>query len=478
MAPADRELQITYGGLLIGGPATDYILDGWHTVDRRDGTGCSLTFQVVVTSESDAGFGALCRRIETVFRTPRRGLNVALGGLTLLTASHATASGGFNTQPSIRKIGDTGDTARSRRYECTVEWESPADHSSGLREHSVNVAYDASRIATVSISGAYTATSSASARSKYDGAIGALASSVMSALSISTYELIGEPVSEHDYDNKVLRFDRTYRELIFGQGQNSPNDSTAIVNQILRVTKREASVDHYTPDTDNVEPLARVDLHYEASINSESTTDLDSQYSAIRDWLLQQFSDFGFGAFALVEEAPQFDRAENRLIVDMVAEGQLLEGSYTSRVVSIEDIIEEASEFRGAYSGDPLAHYIYEGFTVAERTVTERSQKSGTASEIGAMGDAVRLAESFSSVPWGLPVGGKWTRTRRSSRIDPITKGLVGNTIDLTNISSVVTRRYTTTPQSNAGGTSSRPPVSGSRDTPAQRNFRLDVRTA
>lgn len=456
-----RELQINYGPIQVGGPSTEYLLDGYHGIERRDGTGASsIRFDVVVSVASEAALGAACFKLETAFRTPRLDLNVSQSGAALLTISHSTASGGFNTEPSIEKAGQVGDTGRSRRYTCSVEWESPADHSSGLRESSVNVDYDEARIRTVTIAGTYTATSSATARSKYESAIAAHASSTLSALSVSVSEIVGEPTTEHDYANKVIRFERVYREIIFGQGQNTANNSNSIVSQTLTVARREASEDRYPGE--DVSALATFDIHYEAWIDKDNSTDLSGEYDNLRDWLINQLSDlFSAGSFALVSERPEYDRPRNRIIADLVAQGQVTETKYTRRTVTIEDRIEEPIVFRGAHSGDPLAHYKYQGFTVALRVVTENSQQSGNVPQVVAMRDAVTFAQQFTDPPFGIVVNGSWDIIARSAAVSPIQKGIQGSgsTLDLSETVSVVTMRYTTRPQSNAGGTSARPPV-------------------
>ena len=174
---ATREMYITYGAVMVGGISTEYLLDGWTRHNVRDGKGDSwIEFDCVVTSASSAGFAARCKAIERTFRTPRKDLVIVQNGVELHKAAHSDADGGFNTEPEIRKIGDVGDSGRSRRYTLRVSYETPADtaSTSGLRESTVNVEYDAARIRTIRIAGTFTAVpGTTSARARYDAAIAA-----------------------------------------------------------------------------------------------------------------------------------------------------------------------------------------------------------------------------------------------------------------------------------------------------------------
>jgi hypothetical protein len=154
MAAVERELSISYAGLVVGGFSANYQLTNLTSHVVTDGTAeSSLTFEVVVTADDESMFAALCRALEKAYRTPRKSLAVSLKGAPLISVSHDSASGGFNTDPDIDKPGSPEDSGRSRLYRCRVKYETPADTAStnGLRERTVNVEYDAARIRTIRV---------------------------------------------------------------------------------------------------------------------------------------------------------------------------------------------------------------------------------------------------------------------------------------------------------------------------------------
>ena len=463
---ATREMYVTYGAVTIGGISTDYLLDGFTRHSVRDGKADSwIEFDCVVHSATGAGFAALCAALETTFRTPRKDLVVVQNGVTLLRAAHSDADGGMNTEPEIRKIGDVGDSGRSRRYTIRVAWEAPADtaSTSGLRESTVNVEYDASRIRTIRIAGTFTAVpSTTSARSRYEAAIAAHVSSVLSGLSVTTSELIGEPVTEQDYDDKVLRFERVYLELYFGQGQDSATNHASIVDQTLTVTRREVSEDR-SPATPSgggavaggsssiaspgtVQALAIFDLHYECSVDATASTDLKGLYDSIRAWLVGQFNAaFSQGTFALTMERVDLQRAANRLVVDMTAEGAVRGADMVSRTATVQTRTQPGITLRGRWTGSPLDFNVYQGFDTVIRTTTLTARHL-TTKDPEQVKQANEDAASGGAESGGLLTGGGgggWITIDATSTFTAIRKGIEGSghVLNLVDVTSVVSKR-------------------------------------
>ena len=462
-----RELSITYGNLTVGG-ASSYLLDGFTRTATQDGTAdSSVEFDVVVTSPTLDGFVGKCADIERVFRKPRQVLVVQQKGRVLVHADHENANGGFNTEPEIRKIGDIGDTGRSRRYSIRVAYETPADTvtTKGLRESTINVSYDSARIRTVSVSGVFTAISTTpSARARYEAAIAAHASAALTALGITTSEMVSEPTTEADYDDKTLRFERIYKELIFGQGQDSVNDDSDITDQVLVVSRREFSEERSplggggsptsasgggtgppaggegdVPKSGSVQALAIFDLRYEASIDATSTTDLKAKYDSLRQWLLGQFSAaFSQGAYALTVERPSFDRPGNRITVDMTAEGAVRGVNFVRRTVTSDRSFETADVYRGAWTGGPLDFYIYQGFENTTRTTTVSTRFLSTKDER----QAVEANETAATNAAGGGAGGTRVLSSNSSTT-PIRIGIEGSghVLDMVDVVTVVVTR-------------------------------------
>lgn len=464
---ATRGMSITYGDLKVGGNSAIQ-LDGFTNHAVQDGTAEShVEFQAVVTGVTIAEFSARCRSIEEALRKPRQTLVVEQEGHVMICADHDSAVGGFNTEPEIRKIGDVGDTGRSRRYTIRVRYETPADTvtTRGLRESIVDVSYSESRIRTITISGTFTAVEeTTSARARYEAAIDAHTAAALTALGVTTSELIGEPQTEQDYDDKTIRFQRVYEELVFGQGQDAPNDDASIVKQVLTVSRREFSEERSplsqstnSPTTGgavgpggqqaasatggNVQALAVFDLHYEASIDATITTDLLAKYNSLRSWLVGQFSSaFSQGAFALTQDRPQFNRIGNRLVVDMTAEGAVRGVDYVRRTVNTARKTDTPKVFRGVWNGDPLAAYIYEGFELTLRTVTVVTRFLATK-------DATQAEEANDaaarSVGGGGGGGGIWHVIQTDTNSTPVRIGIEGSghVLNMTDVTSVVVSR-------------------------------------
>jgi len=470
-----RELSITYGGMTIGGNSS-ILLDGFTRHLSMDGIADSFVeFDAVVTSPTLDGFVGKCLDLERIFRKPRQALVVAQKGRVLVHAAHTEAAGGFNTEPEIRKIGEEGDTGRSRRYTIRVNYEKPADTVStiGLRESTVNVAYDSSRIRTVRIEGTFTGVSGTpSARARYEAAIAAHAAAILTALGLTNYELTTEPSSEQDYDDKVLGFAREYKEIVFGQGQDAPNDDPDIVDQVLVVSRREISEERSpvggagsfgtsqgggtgppaeqeegAVKSGSVQALAIYDLRYEASIDATRTTDLKAKYDSYRAWLVGQFSAaFSQGAFALTVERPSFDRVNNRLTVDMTAEGAVRGIDFVRRTVTTERSFETPDVYRGAWTGNPTDFYIYQGFENTTNTVTVSTRFLSTKDE-----QQAKEANEAAALGAGGSGGGSTNALTSKTSTTPVRIGIEGSghILDMMDVVTTVTTKQAT----NVGGT-------------------------
>ena len=459
-----RELAITYGAITAGGISTAYLLDGFTRHAVTDGKAESfIEYDITVAAGSAAALAQYCAALEREFRTPRKALTVTQAGINLLHVAHDAATGGFNTEPEIRKVGQVGDSGRSRRYTVRVRYETPADtvSTSGLRESSVNVEYDESRIRTIRIVGTFTGVpGTVSARARYEAAIAAHAASVLSSLSVTTSELVGEPTTEHDYDDKVLRFERTYKEIIFGQGQDSASDDADIVNQKLTVTRREFSEDRSVLSQGQAEavtseggaggaaiPLAVFDLRYEASIIKG--TDPKTKYDSIRAWLIGQFNAvYSQGSFALTVERIEVDRPNNRLMVDMTAEGAVRTTKLVRRTGTSDIDDQEPIVLRPAWTGDPLAHYAYQGHRNLTKTVSVSSRYFGSVGESSSRSDSLNAAKGFAGDLSG------WIMLRSATSYMPVRIGIEGSgrTLDMADVSATIVYRRVNLISGAAGG--------------------------
>ncbi len=216
MGISTREMVITYGSYSCGGSSASRI-DGYTAV-LQGTVQTGVRFDILLTADTVAAMAAACIAIEAAFRTPYKNLTVVIAGETFLTLSH-TSGTGFNANPSIEKSGQVGDSALSRVYSVRIDFGMPADtyDSSYRRESQVRIVWSPDRRMHVSVDGTYTVNGSTSARAQYLAAIGAYASSILTALG-GTFDLLEEHV-ENDDQNKVATFHRLYDEQFSGRNE-------------------------------------------------------------------------------------------------------------------------------------------------------------------------------------------------------------------------------------------------------------------
>lgn len=367
MPPAvTRELSVTYAGFTVGGASDAAQLHGLLNLSRGYDTS-TLTFQAIVIGSTEAEFRSRVVALEDAFRTPRQLTIVTLGGQTLLTWSHVSNTG-FNSDPESTKVGVEGyDSGRSRLYDISITVTEPADLSgqAGRRDSSVQLNLDGSRVRTVTISGQYTALGSNDARAQYDASIAAYQTAVMSGLSITEFEIIDESASNDD-DDKILDFSRTLREIIFAQSGSATND-TRLVNHQVAFARSLPNAGSSDP---NVSQLATVTGHYEANVDVTVTTDLRSLWEdVVRPYVLEQArTQFGDGTIGVVGDDVRFERATNRIIVDLTL--LVTTGSNVLTFIQTETVEDDKGRLIiPVWDGGVLDAYVFQGPRTLTRSV-------------------------------------------------------------------------------------------------------------
>ena len=210
-----REMVISYGGFSTN--STTYrIQDFTGLFQGTVQSGFKAT--IIVTGATVAITAANCASLETAFRTPYQACNVSIGGNTFNSWSH-TAGTGFNGMPASIKPGKLGDSGCSRVYEIEIQFGMPADTygTSFRRESTVRVTWTPDRRQHVAIDGVYTCNGVTTGQAQYLAAIGAYATSILTALG-GTFDLLEESV-ENDDQNKVATFHRLYDEQFTGRNE-------------------------------------------------------------------------------------------------------------------------------------------------------------------------------------------------------------------------------------------------------------------
>lgn len=469
----------------------------------------TYTFDVVFAgATSYANFLIYCTQVEACFRTPRQRFRVSFSGTVfddLNPVKEAGGNTGFNQAASIEKLGDDFDTSRSRGWRITVEAQLPADLAgqSGRQDSSVRVDYLPSRVRAVTISGRYTALGNSNARAQYNASIDAYAAAIQSANSITTWELVGEEATNDDAD-KNLDFSRRYEELIYDQS-TAGRDDAAIKMGRYNYTRQQIAPGDSDPATRRLEII---DVEFECWIDVNVTTDLNGYWSnTLKSYLLNQAqSKFALGQMALVDHQYKIEHSQNRIFgrMQIQATGSnssgLVQSRYTTKIAT-----NNGKVLIGTWDGNPLSYHVYDGKAklMRIRTWTKLllgatggggAGASGTNGasmgasfgggvqgggsiqfsfmngfSVGAMGmpatganitALVQAALSDGPPPGGDDGGGPgaaggvsgWVALSDEVSTTPITIGLDGNQINLTEVERQMVEQYVEAPRGGGGG--------------------------
>jgi hypothetical protein len=475
-----RELEITYGGFVVGG-ATERIIDG-HTRVEDGFILASYEFSFIVYDTTEAGFTSKCTAVEVAFRKPRQDLVVKQGSATLLSLKQSDNTG-LDADPIIQKGEHKVDTGRSRRYTVRINFGRPANNvdTEHLRFSTVNVAYNEARRKTVTMSGTWTATPTTGAA--YDTFLANIATWAAAQLTLvdaaADWEEQGRPRVEFNSTNKILEFTLVYQQLLYpdaGKSSSVPDDPQ-LVNQIFRLNwittgpgdspgtgvdfgqsgggfstgSGGADTGVMTGGSPNQQGgastarLGRVALHWEASVDSTLTIDLVSKYNGtIRPWLITEAAKVmaaGYGPLVLVNESFDPDRTDNRIAVDLefwcVGPANIIE----QRITTKESKPSYGWVLVARWDGKPLSKYRYQGPAQQLRVVTETRRVYRVTPDV--------LGKEPSPMSNSVPVS-------RDSDQTPVMIGLPGNQFQATDVNIYTVLEF----YDSGGGSTSPPPTS------------------
>ena len=386
MSAPPRQLQITYGttvasGTLSGATLT---LHDVHSISKTADE-FSVSYSVLVSGTTEALFAAGVDSFETAMTTRRQDFKVetlTTSGVvdqTLLTLSH-TGNTGLNITAELSKPGGEADTILSRLYEVTVSGGLPTKAAlSGLREFDYDVTFSPSRRASLLVRGSYTAVSSTQAKAQYLASIAARVSSITTALT-GTWELVDETYTPDDTD-QVVSFSRTYKELIFAESEGATNVAS-IVDQVLSIKSDRLGSEGLRDER----KLSTITATYSAGIDKSETTDLAELWTAtIRPWVVKNVSDVAGDRFAIVSQAVDYDKAENRISATLTAQARN-GGDTLAKTLSDSLEIDAGVVFAKTWPtgspgrDDPTDAYVYQGPKTVRRTLTQTTTMLGVAS--------------------------------------------------------------------------------------------------
>jgi len=406
--PPSREIVITYGGYTCSP-------DGDFTYSQTFDT-FSMAFSFLVQADTEADFNTARATAITAFRDPFNNLSVVLGAQTLISISQS-GNTGLEVRPEITRQEHIANTGRSERFSVRISAGLPADNvaTSGLREFGVNVDYSPSRRRMVTLSGVWTAVPGVAARAGYEAGIDGVVSSVKSSLSITNWELIGEPRTETSYNDKTCAFSIQYHEILYGQVGSG--DDAQIVEQRVQIAVGATSVRYSggrsgiygESGTGDARPFISIDCSFNCYVDFEQTTDLASVWSRVRPWLIALMrTAAGSSAFALIEDRPQYQYDDNQISATL--RGVAPPSNFLAREITTTESDDKGEVLVSAWvGGNRYAKYQYPGSGRKLRTVRVMEEAiggGGGGSILGGGGDGGGGGSGFFGWgdAWGNPI--------------------------------------------------------------------------
>jgi hypothetical protein len=368
MAAVDRELKITYGGFVVGGtvaPGSERLIDNYIRITKSF-TSASVEFDFVISATTEALFQDAIEECETAFREPFQDLIIEQGAETILDLSPSTNSG-LNTQPEIIKTDDERDTGRSRKFTIRILADLPADNAPtvGIQESSTNVAYSPARKRQVTISGICTAISGTDARPKYEAIIETFCSTILASLGSGVFELGEEPLTDSDYENKLITFTRVFDEIIYPEA--GATDDPAIVRQTFHISRNKVAPGDWTGA--NAQRLVELTANFECWIDKDVTQALNSKWTSIKTWVYSQIQAVMPGPLAITSTQPTFDFGENK--ISGRVSGFVYTGSGVISATFKTDLFQRFGVVLvPAWTGSSMSKYAYQGPGMVTETTT------------------------------------------------------------------------------------------------------------
>lgn len=462
-----QDFSIAYAGVTVGGASTTYLITGpyGYSEDYQRGRVFADVVVCQSTQFTEAQFIAACQALEAAYKTPRGALVVTLGSTADKTRSHS-ANSALNTEPSIEKVGSDEDTGRTRRYRIAVEYGLPANLTGqdGRQSSTVELAYDSSRIRTVTISGVYTALSSNAARAQYDASSATYFGTVKTALGITDWETIDEDVATDDA-NKYATFRVVKREIVYNQSSAGKDHANVVAHFVTFALRKDAPGDS---GLGKAQRTQTVDATYTCSVRD--TQDLASLWTdTLRPYVLTEFqSRFSNAGKGVRAETVDYDQTNQKIAARLTIEFLPTGASLLISETTMGYDVDEGLVFTGAWDGDKDSFYVDDGKRVKALIQTRDELYAGT---VPPNAERQNLDALF---PFAAPSG--YRTTSHKSEATPKWVGLPGEQFVVTFLRDTVVKRFAKQPKRGGGATTTpaNPPVTngpGATTTPSQPNL-------
>lgn len=453
-AAVANPFKLTYGSFVCGGTTDRLITDIHRIVDTYEAF--EITLDVIIEGTSDADFAANVQEMHDEFTKRDQRVLWEVGSSTIhdLNPASGASRSGLNTFARIDKPGTPGaDTDRSQRYTITMGGGKPADDGSqaGRRDVSITISYDPSRRRTISFSGVWTAITSNGSVAQYQAQIVSYCASILSALSVSDYEVVSEEI-QRDRNDALATFTRVYSEIKVAQPGGSL-DNVQIVAPQFSILRRV-----FQPGDSgggSVRRAEEVSVAFACSIDFDQTTDIETLYTeTVRPYIKQQFAAQAFvgGDWAPVSETPSYDTYSNTLSVQCgfvnipPGASTVIESALSTRIVETPDTV-----LTGEWTGEFFTKHADNGIGTRRLFLTRAERHLGHRSPTLRVGTAFSVGEEFAA-DVQAPPGGRYVLIDNDSSVARKHIGLPGEEqIEVTDVVERMVFEFIVQPEGGGG---------------------------
>lgn len=346
---------ITYGSYVVGGATAVAQLDGpWAVTSTPEAIAVSFRAAVYDTANGFAQLNTNVTAFLAAFREIRQNISIAALGETLLSLSHSLGTG-YDSAPEVTLVENYGYCSV---FDVRIIFGRPADYTSlsGRRSSTIEVDYTDAKRKKVTISGVYTTIGSGGAVAKYESAIDAYASSVLSGIG-GNYNLESED-TEYNETDKELSFTRIYI-------QRFPDNAHASITtqEFSFGLAEEAPGDSDTLNGETTQRLTTWKAVYYASVNSTVSTEtgLKSLWSGtILPWIVNQVTQYSGDPVYVFESVADLDVTGNRISANVTLKG-LTQSGPVEWSVSKKTTIDPGNTLLPIHAKEAFAKYDYDG---------------------------------------------------------------------------------------------------------------------
>jgi hypothetical protein len=345
------KLRITYGSFVVGkGTESTYRIKRETFEIRRDRLTSSVNFTLIVLASSYATLETLSAELEA-YRDRQKRLTIEIYDVSSYVTVQDYDNTGNVSKNSLSNYTMLSEsrfrTGYSREYAVSIEIDLPPREANGRTELGCAVSFDEARMKVVTIRVQYNATSSGTAKNRYEADCDTYCTEVLAVFG-GTYDLPQETLeTPNAIINTEYKVSRTYQEIIFNQMSGTLQDPQ-LIGFHVSVSRTKSNPGQYqgqlpesVPGGANgrVVPLTDIVVRMSTRVDKTLTTDLKGKYdSTLRAYLLSYAKTLmGVTLIAIVSENLDPDPVTNSLHATLTLScaertGQVYSASLTTRI--------------------------------------------------------------------------------------------------------------------------------------------------